>query len=127
MAWQWILKKLASASQDGGLWGYLSRRHDNLTRIELERVHAAGSTEIIDHLPPGSIFTDETATGRREIRKGPAPGTSLLFVSHEPGQSVADSAESAELPQPPEALDEGKQPAQALDKGNDPHPIQPPG
>jgi hypothetical protein len=117
MAWQWILKKLASASQDGGLWGYLSRRNDNRTRIELERVHAAGSTEIIDHLPPGSTFTDETATGRREIRKGLAPGTSLFFVSHEPGQSTGDSAKSAKLPQPSESLD----------KSNGPRPLQPPG
>jgi hypothetical protein len=117
MAWQWILKKLASASQDRGLWSYLSGRNDNRTRIELERVHAAGSTEIIDHLPPGSTFTDETATGRREIRKGPVPGTSLLFVSHEPGQSAADSTESAKLPQPPEALD----------RSSGPHPLQPPG
>ena len=117
MAWHWILKKLASGSREGGLWGYLSKRHDNRTRIELERIHAAGSTEILDHLPPGSTFKDETATGRREIWKSPAPEASLFFVSHEPGQSAAGSAESAKLPQPPEALD----------KGNGPRPLQPPG
>jgi hypothetical protein len=110
MAWQWILKRLASGTREGGLWDYLSRRHDNRTRMELERVHADGSKEIIDHLTPGSIFRDETATGRREIRKGPAPGTSLLFVSHEPGEPAADSAEPTKLPPPSEALDQGDGP-----------------
>ena len=103
MAWGWIFRKLASGSPVMGLFGYLTSRDQNKTRIKLEKTRQQSTKDIIDHLPSGAVYREGTPDGWREILMPPG-GQSSLFVVPLEQRGPTNPVPSIELPQPPRAL-----------------------
>lgn len=105
MAWGWALKMMGTRSQSSGLFGYLTTRNRNITRIKLEKARQEATKEIIDHLPSGAVYREGTPDGWREIRMPMQPKPPVV-VSVEKREPSADPHRSTELQLPRKALDQ---------------------
>jgi len=105
MAWGWIFKRLATGSTEMGLFGYLSNRDQNKTRIKLESARQQATMDIIDHLPNGAVYREGTPDGWREIMMPWEPQSSLFMIPMEHHGSP-DSSAPTQLPPPPNALNQ---------------------
>jgi hypothetical protein len=106
LAWAWIFKRLAAGTQMAGLFGYLSSRDRNKTRIKLEKARQEATKEIIDHLPSGAVYREGTSDGWREIVMPQPPQSSLFVVPVEQREHPAGPGMPVELPQSPRALEQ---------------------
>jgi len=98
MARGWISGLFASHPDGVGLFGYLTNRDRNKTRIKLEDVRREATNDLIDHLPRGAVYRETTTDWMREIWMPPQPphlGLLSPLVHHEPAN---DPFNSAELP-----------------------------
>jgi hypothetical protein len=98
MAWGWISGLFASHPDGVGLFGYLTNRDRNRTRIKLEDVRRQATNDLIDHLPCGAVYRETTTDCMREIWMPPQPQPPALLsrvMHHEPAN---DPFNSAELP-----------------------------
>ena len=103
MALGWM-SLLVSHPEGVGLFGYLTNRDRNRTRIKLEDVRREATNDLIDHLPCGAVYRETTGDCLREIWMPPQPqpvALHSLVVHHEPAN---DPFKSAELPTEPPAL-----------------------
>lgn len=123
MALGWILKRLANGSQGAGLWGYLTSRDQNKTKIKLEKARAAGTKELIQELPDGATYREGTPDGWREIQMPSTPQPPLFVLPVQQQESAAENphesvdvndarivqaSPTVETPRPPKALRQDK-------------------
>jgi hypothetical protein len=106
----WILRRLANHSQGTGLFGYLTSRDQNKTRIKLESARQEATKDIIAHLPNGAMFREGTSNGWREILMPPATQSPLFVLPVENSEPAQEPCEPTELPQPPRALEQDDPP-----------------
>jgi hypothetical protein len=96
MAWGWIFELLGSHPDGVGLFGYLASRDRNRTRIKLEDARREATSDLIDHLPYGTVYRETTRDCRREIWMPSQPEPPVLLfpvVHHEPTDDPFDPAE----------------------------------
>ena len=106
MALGWISGLLASHPGTVGLFGYLTNRDRNRTRIKLVDARRDAANDLIDHLPYGAVYRETTGDCMREIWMPPQPQPTAQLspeVHHEPGN---DSFNPAELHTPLRTLDQ---------------------
>jgi hypothetical protein len=60
MALGWISGLLASHPRGVGLFGYLTNRDRNSTRIKLVGARREATSDLIDHLPYGAVYRETT-------------------------------------------------------------------
>jgi hypothetical protein len=87
MALGWISGLLASHPGAGGLFGYLTNRDRNRTRIKLVDARREAANDLIDHLPYGAVYRETTRDCIREIWMPPQPRPAAPpspEVHHEP-------------------------------------------
>src|SRR5579872_2721290 len=109
MALRWIFKRLAHDAWTSGMWGYLTSRDQNKSRIELERVRIEGTKGLIDHLPNGAVYREGTPSGWREIQMPAASPPPLFVLPVEQQKSAEGSSEAAKLLHSPMALGQGEE------------------
>jgi hypothetical protein len=101
-----FLLRFFASHPDGGLFGYLKRRNDNRTRIELERERRVTSLQVIGQLGPGDEYRESTPDGWREIRKAQVPSGALFVLSETVGEQEQATQHRSELPgQHPRPID----------------------
>lgn len=105
MAWGRILKRLTSGSQGAGLFGYLTSRDQNQSRVKYENARKEATKDIIGHLPDGAVYREGTPDGWREILM-PQAAPQLAFMAPEHDESRRDPCQATELPPALKALDQ---------------------
>lgn len=106
MAFGWISGLLASHPGGVGLFGYLTNRDRNRTRIKLVDAQREATNDLIDHLPFGVVYREITRDCMREIWMPPQPPPRAQLspeVHHEPAN---DPVNPAELHTPLQTLDQ---------------------
>jgi hypothetical protein len=101
MAWGWISRLLASHRDGMGLFGFLTSRDRNRTRIQLEDARREATNDLIDHLPYGAVYRETTGGCKREIWMPPQPKPPALpspVMHHEPASGPFDPAELLRAP-----------------------------
>ena len=79
----------------------------NKTLIELERERRETAREILDHLPEGAEYRENTVVGEREIRKAQVSPVTLFVLPDADGAPQQTVSEQTELPaRQPRALDQ---------------------
>jgi hypothetical protein len=110
----WIFRRLTSDSRHHlGLFGYLTSRDRNKTRIKLENARREATMDLIDHLPSGAMYREGTADGWREIWIPDLTSQPPLFVlPMDHCERAQDHHDPVELPQQPKALGQDDESAQ---------------
>jgi hypothetical protein len=96
MALGWISGLLASHPGGIGLFGYLTIRDRNRTRLKLVDACREATNEIIDRLPYGVVYRETTRDCTREIWMPPRPHRPALLspvMHHEPADDPFDPAD----------------------------------
>lgn len=104
MSLRWILRQLGASSRHTGFFGYLLRRDDNKTRIQLENARHQATTDLIDRLPRGALYREGTADGWREIQILDTARSSLFVLPTGHPKRPEDHHDQAELRQQRRAL-----------------------
>ena len=89
MALLMFLKRLVGGTGGGGLFGYLARKDDNKTSIELDGARQAAAKDLIDKLPNGAVLRESTPDGwRLEIWMPPLQVPPLFILDADRSEPV---------------------------------------